>query len=147
MLTRRSFTSLSLGTAAGTLLPSGSFGQGQPPAPEAALAGQVEALIVNRSEPVLCAEKDNVDIRLLHEAVKSFRIQAVHPAYIGGLVADNYAADWTNCDFRADPSFKPPNPPRRVTIFENEWIWVIGYTYPTFWRERSALDSGLGAPQ
>ncbi len=134
MLTRRAFSSLALAGMAGGLPSVRARAQGQPPVPEAPTVGQVEALILNRSEPVLCAEKDNVDIRMLHDAVKSFRIQAVHPAYIGGLVADNYAADWTNCDFRADPSFKPPSPPRRVTIFENEWIWVIGYTYPTFWR-------------
>jgi hypothetical protein len=131
---RRAFNSLALGASASTLLPSGAFSQGQPPAPVGPLAGAVEAMITNRSEHVLCAEKDNVDIRMSHAGVKSFRVQAIHPAYIGGLVADNFAADWTNCDFTADPAFKPPAPPRRVTIFENEWIWVIGYTYPQFWR-------------
>jgi hypothetical protein len=134
MLSRRSFATLSAGTAAASLLPFAALGQGQPPPPASPVAGAVEATILNRSEPVLCAEKDNIDIRMSHAEVRSFRIQAVHPAYIGGLVADNFAADWTNCDFTADPAIKPPAPPRRVTLYENEWVWVIGYSYPAFWR-------------
>jgi hypothetical protein len=134
LLTRRSFALLSTATAASALLPFSAFGQGQPPPPAGPVAGAVEATILNRSEPVLCAEKDNIDIRMSHAEVRSFRIQAVHPAYIGGLVADNFAADWTNCDFTADPAIKPPAPPRRVTLYENEWVWVIGYSYPAFWR-------------
>jgi hypothetical protein len=133
LITRRSFAALSTATAAGILAPA-AFGQGQPPPPAGPVPGAVEAEIVNRSEPVLCAEKDNIDIRMSHAGLRSFRIQAIHPAYIGGLVADNFAADWTNCDFTADPAFKPPAPPRRVTIYENEWLWVIGYSYPAFWR-------------
>lgn len=128
-LSRRTFAA-----GAAALAASRALAQGAPPPPEAPLLGGVEAQIVNRSEPVLCAEKDNVDVRLSHAALRSFRIQAVHPAYIGGLVADNFAADWTNCDFTADPAFKPPAPPRRVTLFETEWVWVVGLTYPTFWR-------------
>lgn len=133
MLTRRSFAALSTASAAGLLAPT-AFGQGQPPPPEGPVPGAVEARIFNRSEPVLCAEKDNIDIRMEHDGVRRFRVQAIHPAYIGGLVADNFAADWTNCDFTADPAFKPPAPPRRVTLFETEWVWVIGYSYPAFWR-------------
>ena len=129
-LTRRSFAA----SAAGSFLAPGAFAQGSPPPPAGPVPGAVEAMITNRSEPVLCAEKDNVDIRISHQAVRSFRIQAIHPAYIGGLVADNFAADWTNCDFAADPAYKPPAPPRRVTLYETEWLWVIGYSYPAFWR-------------
>jgi hypothetical protein len=131
ILSRRSFATLA---GAGALLPSLALGQVQPPPPAGPVPGAVEARIFNRSEPVLCAEKDNIDVRMQHEGVRSFRIQAIHPSYIGGLVADNFAADWTNCDFTADPAFKPPAPPRRVTLFETEWVWVIGYSYPAFWR-------------
>jgi len=133
MLSRRSFASLSLGSAASALA-ARALAQGAPPPPVGPIPGAVEVAILNRSEPVLCAEKDNVDIRMTQAALRSFRVQAIHPAYIGGLVADNFAADWTNCDFTADPAFKPPAPPRRVTIYEDEWLWVIGYTYPAFWR-------------
>ena len=39
--------------------------------------------ITNASEPVLCAEKDNVTLNLTNPQVRSFRIEAAHPAYIG----------------------------------------------------------------
>jgi hypothetical protein len=128
-LSRRSFAALAASAAA-----SHALAQGAPPPPAGPVAGAVEATILNRSEPVLCAEKDNVDIRMSQPEVRSFRIQAIHPAYIGGLVADNFAADWTNCDFTADPAFKPPAPPRRVTLYETEFLWVVGLSYPAFWR-------------
>ena len=134
LINRRQFSCLGSASVAGLMIPSPGLTQGQPPAPVGPLLGAVEARISNRSEPVLCAEKDNIDIRLEHPALRSLRIQAIHPAYIGGLVADNFAADWTNCDFRADPSFTSPAPPRRVTLYETEWVWVIGYSYPAFWR-------------
>ena len=51
--------------------------------------------VTNASEPVLCAEKDNVTIILAIENVRSFRIEAAHPAYIGSVQRDNYEADWT----------------------------------------------------
>jgi hypothetical protein len=134
MLTRRHFTTLASVSAGGMLFPFSAFAQGAPPPPEGPVPGAVEATILNRSEAVLCAEKDNVDIRMSHPGLLGFRVQAIHPAYIGGLVADNFAADWTNCDFTADPAYKPPAPPRRVTLYETEWLWVIGYAYPAFWR-------------
>jgi hypothetical protein len=133
LLSRRTFAAMTAGTVASAALPHRAFPQGVAPPPAPAVPGAVEASITNRSEPVLCAEKDNIDIRFSHPAVRSFRVQAIHPAYIGGIVADNFAADWTNCDFKGDPSYKAPEP-RRVTIYEDEWLWIIGYTYPSFWR-------------
>jgi hypothetical protein len=35
--------------------------------------------VKNESEPVLCAEKDNVAIAFTNENVRSFRIEAAHP--------------------------------------------------------------------
>ncbi len=90
--------------------------------------------IVNKSEPVLCAEKDNVALALSNNRVKSFRIEAAHPVYAGMLARDSYEADWTACDMSADPSFKAPSPPRRVTFYEDIELWVTGYTFPSFWR-------------
>ncbi len=70
----------------------------------------------NESEPVLCAEKDNVTIKVVSPQVRRFQIEAAHPAYIAGLMRDNWDADWTNCDMKGDPSFAPPTPPRRITF-------------------------------
>jgi hypothetical protein len=103
------------------------------PAHAATLDG-VPVDIVNESEPVLCAEKDNVSVKLASPEVRRFKIEAAHPAYIAGLVRDNWDADWTACDMTGDPSFAPPTPPRRVTFWESIEYWLVGYTFPSFWR-------------
>ena len=90
--------------------------------------------VVNRSEPVLCAEKDNVALAFTSNKVRSFRIEAAHPVYAGMLARDSFEADWTACDMSADPSHKAPTPPRRTTFYEEIELWVVGYTFPTFWR-------------
>jgi hypothetical protein len=90
--------------------------------------------VTNGSEPVLCAEKDNVSISLASPRVRSFRIEAAHPVYMATLQRDSFEADWTNCDMSADPVFAPPVPPRRVTFYEEIEIWLVGLTLPTFWR-------------
>ena len=90
--------------------------------------------VINQSEPVLCAEKDNVALAFQSKAVKSFRIEAGHPAYIGMIQRDSFEADWTACDMSADPAYKAPTPPRRITFYEDIELWVTGYTFPTFWR-------------
>ncbi|CAH1673016.1 conserved exported hypothetical protein [Hyphomicrobiales bacterium] len=100
----------------------------------AAAAGDVAVEVRNESEPVLCAEKDNVTIKAISPEVRRFQIEAAHPAYIAGLVRDNWDADWANCDMKGDPSFAPPTPPRRTTFWETIEYWLVGYTFPTFWR-------------
>lgn len=101
-------------------------------------AGDVAVEVKNESEPVLCAEKDNVTIKAISPEVRRFQIQAAHPAYAAGLVRDNWDADWTACDMKGDPSFVPPSPPRRVTFYESIEYWLVGYTFPTFWRPADA---------
>jgi hypothetical protein len=95
--------------------------------------------VVNRSEPVLCAERDNVTIAMSSSSVRSFRIEAAHPVYAATLRRDSPEADWTACDFSSDPAFKPGVPPRRVTIYEEIEQWVVGYTFETFWRPATAV--------
>ena len=97
-------------------------------------AGDIAVELKNESEPVLCAEKDNVTIKAMSPQVRRFQIEAAHPAYAAGLVRDNWDADWANCDMKGDPSFAPPTPPRRVTFYESIDYWLVGYTFPTFWR-------------
>ena len=82
--------------------------------------------VFNQSEPVLCAEKDNVALAFQSKAVKSFRIEAGHPAYIGMIQRDSFEADWTACDMSADPAYKAPTPPRRITFYEDIELWVTG---------------------
>ena len=97
-------------------------------------ASDVAVEVRNESEPVLCAEKDNVTIKAISPEVRRFQIEAAHPAYIAGLVKDNWEADWTACDMTGDPVFAAPVPPRRVTFYESIEYWLVGYTFPTFWR-------------
>jgi hypothetical protein len=101
---------------------------------EAASLDGLAVDVVNKTEPVLCAEKDNVTLAMTNARVKSFRIEAAHPVYAGMLARDSFEADWTACDMSADPSFKAPTPPRRTTFYEDIELWVVGYTFPTFWR-------------
>ena len=90
--------------------------------------------VTNTSEPVLCAEKDNVAINFASPEVRSFRIEANHPAYIGGLRQDRREPDWTACeDISAETSAVPP--PRKVTIYENVEVWLTGFTFANFWRQ------------
>jgi hypothetical protein len=94
--------------------------------------------ITNASEPVLCAEKDNVTLNLRSEDVRAFRIEAAHPAYMGSLQRDSFEADWTGCTAPGDPSAGPPQPPKRTTLYEQIDFWVVGLTFPSFWRPDTA---------
>jgi hypothetical protein len=87
---------------------------------------------VNGSEPTLCAEKDNVYLKLHSGEAKRFTVEAVHPAYVGTIVVDRWAPDFTNCDMSRDPSFKFEK--RRLTIYETEEWQLVGLTFPSFWR-------------
>jgi hypothetical protein len=88
----------------------------------------------NLSEPVLCAEKDNITLALLHPEARSFRVEAVHPAYIGALREDRFAPDFTACGSELTPQSTEVKPPRRVTFYEDVETWVTGYTFANFWR-------------
>ncbi|KAB2919462.1 MAG: hypothetical protein F9K29_05215 [Hyphomicrobiaceae bacterium] len=94
--------------------------------------------VTNASEPVLCAEKDNVTLNFTSRDVRRFRIEAAHPAYIGTLQRDSFEADWTGCTAKGDPTPGPPQPPKRKTIYEDIDMWVVGLTFPTFWRPAAA---------
>ena len=113
--------------------------------PTLALAQSSAPLAVevsNASEPVLCAEKDNVTVNFASPDVRRFRIEAAHPAYIGAIQNDSFEADWTGCtapgDPKAAPAQAPPQPPKRTTLYEQIDMWVVGLTFPSFWRPATA---------
>ena len=101
-------------------------------APVAGAADDLAVEVVNASEPTLCAEKDNVYLKLASPRVRRFTIEAEHPAYMGTIVVDRSAPDFRNCDMSRDPSYKFT--PRRMTIYETPEWQLIGYTFPSFWR-------------
>ncbi|HEY8193951.1 MAG TPA: hypothetical protein VIF13_02790, partial [Hyphomicrobium sp.] len=94
--------------------------------------------VKNKSEPVLCAEKDNVAVSFTNKDVRSFRIEAAHPVYLSAGMRDNFEADWTACDMSADPHYKAPGEPKKMTLYEEPALWIIGYRYPGFWRPSTA---------
>ena len=111
-----------------------AFAGPRPPKPPAPLAVEV----TNASEPVLCAEKDNVTINLASKDVRRFRIEAAHPAYIGTIQRDSFEADWTGCTASGDPKAGTPQPPKRTTLYEQIDFWVVGLTFADFWRPSTA---------
>ncbi len=91
--------------------------------------------MTNGSEPVLCAEKDNVTLNFASPQVQQFRIEATHPVYIGGLRDDRFAPDWSACeDISAATSEVPP--PRKVTFYEDVEVWLTGFSFANFWRDK-----------
>src|SRR5215475_11808157 len=95
-------------------------------------AGAIAVVVENASTPTLCAETDNVYLKLTSAAVRQFTIEATHPAYAGTIVADRTAPDFRNCDMSADPVHHAE--PRRVTIYETGDLQLVGYTFSSFWR-------------
>jgi hypothetical protein len=96
---------------------------------------EIAVAVTNRSEPVLCAEKDNIQVDFASPDVRSFRIQAAHPAYIGSINVDRYLPDFTACDMSGDPVVATSTKKTiRRTIFETPDLQLVAWTYPTFWR-------------
>jgi hypothetical protein len=95
-------------------------------------ADELAVDVVNTSEPTLCAEHDNVTLELASEKVRRFGIEAMHPAYIGTLVADRAAADFSSCNFSVDPGAARKS--QRVTIYESEEWQLVGHRLAAFWR-------------
>jgi hypothetical protein len=94
--------------------------------------------VTNASEPVLCAEKDNVTLNFASSQVRSFRIEATHPAYSGTIQRDSFAADWSGCTSPGDPRAGPPKPPKRTTLYEQIDLWVVALVLDGFWRPATA---------
>lgn len=103
-----------------------------PPPARAGSTGMLGVEVKNHSEPVLCAEKDNVTLMFSSPAVRAFRIEAAHPAYIGTITTDRFDPDWTACDFRSEAAGS--RPPERMTVYEDIELWVVAHRNETFWR-------------
>jgi hypothetical protein len=102
----------------------------------AASAATLDGLAVdvtNTSEPILCAEKDNVAINFTSPEVRNFRIEAVHPAYIGNLRQDRWEPDWTACEDISEETSKKPHP-QMSTLYESADMRIMGLSFVDFWR-------------
>jgi hypothetical protein len=104
-------------------------------AAQAASLDGIAVEVENGSEPILCAEKDNVSLTFSSPRVTRFHVEAAHPVYIGGVREDRYAPDWTACeDISAATS--EIRPPRKVTFYEDVELWLTGYSFANFWRDK-----------
>src|ERR1051325_5346975 len=87
-------------------------------------ADELAVEVQKGSEPILCAEKDNIYLKLISPEVRRFTIEAVHPNYIGTLVTDRSAFDLNNCaDLAAAPYITEQ--PQRYTIFETPDLQLV----------------------
>ena len=118
------------------LSPAASSSRPCVPASPASAADGLAVEVTNASEPVLCAEKDNVTIKLASPEVRSFRIEAAHPAYIGSAAA-TIARRRIGRALRRSISRRDLRGAGRrtsVTFYEDVEIWLTGFTFPNFWR-------------
>src|SRR5262245_39771296 len=103
-------------------------------ATHALAADDVAVDVQNPSTPTLCAEEDNVTVKLGSPEVRNFKVEAVHPNYIGTVVVDRSIFDLHNCpELAAAPVITEK--PRRITIYEDQEWQLVGITIPNFWRK------------
>ncbi|WP_445502100.1 hypothetical protein [Microvirga sp. G4-2] len=100
---------------------------------QAATLDGLAVQVTNTSEPVLCAEKDNVAVNFASPEVRSFRIEAVHPAYMGSLKQDRWEPDWTACEDISEATSAKPHPVMH-TLFEDDQVRIMGLSFTEFWR-------------
>jgi hypothetical protein len=96
------------------------------------------ARVENVTYATRCAEEDNVFITLSAPNVARFRVEALHPSYIGQVVRDSYDPDFTDCHFGPNPP--PEGPfftPRQFVMWESaDWV-MVGNTDRHFWRKKN----------
>lgn len=108
-------------------------------ASSAALAADApdEAWVENRSEPTKCAEFDNVYYTLTNPKVGRFEIETSAPVYLPDLKEDSTGPDFANCEaMKDDPKHKFQ--PKKLTLYEDDEIRIVGHTYAESWRPRGA---------
>jgi hypothetical protein len=97
-----------------------------------ALAAPAVVTVKDKGVQTRCAEEDNVYAVLLAPGVKSFEVQARHPAYAAALKRDTYKANFKNCTFEAQNDF--PLHPRKVTLYRDGQVMIRGIEYSGYWR-------------
>jgi hypothetical protein len=106
-------------------------------AARAADAPPVEAWVENRSEPTRCAEFDNVYYTLANPRVSRFELDISAPVYLPDLKSDSTEPDFANCEaMKDDPKHKFT--PKKLTLYEDDAIRIVGHTYAEAWRPRGA---------
>lgn len=97
-----------------------------------AAAAPVTVDITNASPPTVCAEEDNVYLKLNGDRIVGFRIDATLPAYLASASDDSTAPDFSGCDMSGDPVYRFV--PQTRTLFEDAATKLVGHTFDANWR-------------
>lgn len=119
-----------------SLLTAPAFAQAPTPA---ASTDPVPAAVEvrNLTTPTTCAEEDNVSFALSAPSIQRFRVEALHPAYIGKIRKDSSAPDFSGCNFGDTPHPTDPRhtfKPRKVRLYDGKDLAIVGITFDSFWR-------------
>ena len=88
----------------------------------------------NASTPTQCAETDNVYVKFMAPLVRSFKIEAAHPAYLASLASDSKAPDFSRCERQVSPKQDFKFMPRNVVLYQDAKWELRGIAYANFWR-------------
>ena len=98
--------------------------------------------VVNKSQPTLCAEDDNVDLRFYGPA-RQWRITAKPPVFMGMIVRDQTAPDFTDCVIKDAPPDEGAVV-NKVVLYEDATYQLVGFRKTGgFWR-KSDVDVSVG---
>jgi hypothetical protein len=97
-----------------------------------ALAAPVLVTVKDKGVKTACAEEDNVYATLSAPGLRSFTVEARHPAYGAVLEHDTAKPNFTDCTFQPQHDF--PLKPRKVILFNDGKVMIRGITYSSYWR-------------
>ena len=103
-----------------------------PALPAPAFAAPVTVTVKDKGVKTECAEEDNVYATLSAPGLRSFEVEARHPAYASTLKRDTYKANFKNCAFQPQHDFKLH--PRKVTLYRDDKVMIRGIEYSSYWR-------------
>lgn len=97
-----------------------------------ALAAPALVTVKDKGVKTQCAEEDNVYAVLLAPGVRSFEVEARHPAYGAELKTDTFKPNFTDCTFQPQHDF--PLTPRKVILYRDDQVEIRGIEYSSYWR-------------
>ena len=98
----------------------------------AAAAAQLAVEVVNASVPTLCAETDNVYLKLISGEVRRFTSRRSTRPMLAPSWSTARRPISATATCRSDHAYQ--SVPRRVTLWETEDWQLVGHTLATFWR-------------
>jgi hypothetical protein len=96
------------------------------------LAAPAVVTVKDKGVKTLCAEEDNVYATLSAPGLRSFTVEARHPAYGAVLERDTAKPNFTDCTFQPQHDFKLK--PRKVILYDDGKVMIRGIEYSSYWR-------------